>query len=264
MLRLMMTNFMKFLVRLKTVKLLGILLKPLHRHPVVNEDGTNTLLKVTTEHGREVIATKAKSFLQLIDGKIDDAAGKDLKVGDYLPVSRMPIEFTETRSLNLKDLFSPKEYVYGSEIAKVKEVMHEYHWWLKHNNNTFIVPYKRSDTLVEKLSSKCRKNCNSTWEYKDGIIYPFPHRGIVKCTIPEIIDLDYDFGYLLGAYAAEGCITKTQISIANNDNNYFEPIQRLAEKYNITTKIYKHENKGKEGWTSQDIRLYSVMLTQYC
>ena len=232
------------------------------QHPVVNEDGTNTLLKVTTEHGREVIATKAKSFLQLIDGKIDDAAGKDLKVGDYLPVSRMPIEFTETRSLNLKDLFSPKEYVYGSEIAKVKEVMHEYHWWLKHNNNTFIVPYKRSDTLVEKLSSKCRKNCNSTWEYKDGIIYPFPHRGIVKCTIPEIIDLDYDFGYLLGAYAAEGCITKTQISIANNDNNYFEPIQRLAEKYNITTKIYKHENKGKEGWTSQDIRLYSVMLTR--
>ena len=232
------------------------------QHPVVNEDGTNTLLKVTTEHGREVIATKAKSFLQLINGKISDAAGKDLKVGDYLPVSRMPIEFTESRTLNLKELFSPNEYVYGSEIAKVKEVVHEHHWWLKHNNKTFIVPYKRSDTLVEKLSSRCRKNCNSTWDYKDGIIYPFPHRGIVKCEIPEIIDLDYDFGYLLGAYAAEGCITKTQISIANLDNDYFEPIQRLAEKYNITTKIYKHENKGKEGWTSQDIRLYSVMLTR--
>ena len=232
------------------------------QHPVVNEDGTNNLLKVTTEHGREVIATKAKSFLQLINGKITGAAGKDLKVGDYLPVSRMPIEFTQARTLDLKELFSPNEYVYGSEIVKVKQVLHEHHWWSKHNNKTFIVPYKRSDTLVKKLSSRCRKNCNSTWDYKDGIIYPFPHRGIVKCTIPEIIDLDYDFGYLLGAYAAEGCITKTQISIANIDNNYFEPIQRLAEKYNITTKIYKHENKGKEGWTSQDIRLYSVMLTR--
>tara|TARA_E500000178_G_scaffold157166_1_gene156920 strand:+ start:890 stop:6949 length:6060 start_codon:yes stop_codon:yes gene_type:complete len=232
------------------------------QHPVVNEDGTNTLLKVTTEHGREVIATKAKSFLQLINGKISGAAGKDLKVGDYLPVSRMPIEFTESRTLDLRELFLPNKYVYGSEIAKVKEVLHEHHWWSKHNNKTFIVPYKRSDTLVEKLSSRCRKNCNSTWDYKDGIIYPFPHRGIVKCTIPEVIDLDYDFGYLLGAYAAEGCITKTQISISNIDNAYFEPIQRLAEKYNVSTKIYKHENKGKEGWTSQDIRLYSVMLTR--
>tara|TARA_Y100000389_G_scaffold204092_1_gene254968 strand:+ start:678 stop:6725 length:6048 start_codon:yes stop_codon:yes gene_type:complete len=232
------------------------------QHPVVNEDGTNTLLKVTTEHGREVIATKAKSFLQLIDGKITSVAGKDLQVGDYLPVSRMPIEFTETRSLNLKELFSPKEYVYGSEIVKAKQVMHEYHWWSKHNNKSFIVPYKRSDVLVEKLSSTCRKNCNSTWDYKDGIIYPFPHRGTSKCQIPEFIELDYDFGYLLGAYAAEGCITKTQISISNIDDNYFEPIQRLAEKYNITTKIYRHDNKGKQGWTSQDIRLYSVMLTR--
>ena len=81
------------------------------QHPVINEDGTNTLLKVTTEHGREVIATKAKSFLQLINGKITDAAGKDLKVGDYLPVSRMPIIYNESYALNLRDLFSPTQYV---------------------------------------------------------------------------------------------------------------------------------------------------------
>jgi DNA-directed RNA polymerase beta' subunit len=57
------------------------------QHPVINEDGTNTMLKIKTEDGHEVIATKAKSFLQLINGKIQESAGSNLKVGDYLPVS---------------------------------------------------------------------------------------------------------------------------------------------------------------------------------
>ena len=66
----------------------------------------------------------------------------------------------------------------------------------------------------------------------------------------------------MGAYCAEGCVTATQISIANLELEYFEPIQRLCEKYNITTKIYTHDDKGKVGWTSRDIRIYSVMLTR--
>ena len=232
------------------------------QHPVVNEDGTNTLIRVTTEHGRDVTATKAKSFLQLREGKIVGIDGKDLKVGDYLPVSRMPIDFTEVTILNLKEIFLPKEYLYTSEIMKAKKVMHEYHWWLKHNNKTFIVPYNRSDSLVEKVSNRCRKGCKTTWEFEEGCVYPFPHTGTSKSTIPEEIELDYDFGYLMGAYCAEGCITKTQISIANIEPGYFDPIERVCRKYNITTKIYRHENKGKEGWTSQDLRIYSVMMTR--
>ena len=57
------------------------------QHPVINEDGTNTMLKIKTYNNREVIATKAKSFLQLINGKIQESAGSNLKVSDYLPVS---------------------------------------------------------------------------------------------------------------------------------------------------------------------------------
>lgn len=59
------------------------------KHPVINEDGTNTMIKVTTKGNREIIATKAKSFLQLIDGKIQAINGSELVVGDYLPVSKI-------------------------------------------------------------------------------------------------------------------------------------------------------------------------------
>ena len=232
------------------------------RHPVVNEDGTNTLIRVTTEHGRDVTATKAKSFLQLRDGKIVGVDGKDLKVGDYLPVSRKPIDFTSQFSVDLKNIFLPSEYLYTSEVEKGKVVMHEYHWWLKHHTKTFTVPYARSDSFREKTSGDIRAGCKSKWDFVSGCVYPFPHTGMCKSQIPESIELDYDFGYLIGAYCAEGCVTKTQISIANLELEYFEPIQRLCQKYNITTKIYTHDDKGKVGWTSRDIRIYSVMLTR--
>jgi hypothetical protein len=78
--------------------------------------------------------------------------------------------------------------------------------------------------------------------------------------IPENIPLDYNFGYLIGAYAAEGSMTKFQVSIANNDESYYQPILQLCKQWNITTKVYKHENKGKEGWTSQDLRIYNTVL----
>jgi hypothetical protein len=80
------------------------------KHPVINEDGTNTMLKVTTKGNREIIATKAKSFLQLIDGKIQGVNGSELKVGDYLPVSKV------THELALSNGFT-KEGQYTFEFS---------------------------------------------------------------------------------------------------------------------------------------------------
>jgi DNA-directed RNA polymerase beta' subunit len=100
------------------------------KHPVINEDGTNTMLKVTTKGCRELIATKAKSFLKLVDGKIVGIEGKDLKVGDYLPVSKKAIDYaendldynfgyntgisyTEDKSISDKIMFSNKNCITG-------------------------------------------------------------------------------------------------------------------------------------------------------
>jgi len=94
------------------------------QHPVINEDGTNTMLRVITEGNREIIATKAKSFMQLMDGKVQGMNGKDLKVGDYLPVSKKTLDYTEQFALNLRELLPPSEYLYGSELQKAKAVMH--------------------------------------------------------------------------------------------------------------------------------------------
>jgi hypothetical protein len=67
------------------------------RHPVINKDGTNTMLKITTHEEREVIATKAKSFLKLINGKILPVDGDNLKVGSYVPFYKNQIDVSEYR-----------------------------------------------------------------------------------------------------------------------------------------------------------------------
>jgi hypothetical protein len=100
------------------------------KHPVINEDGTNTMLKVTTKGCRELIATKAKSFLKLVDGKIVGIEGKDLKVGDYLPVSKKALVYAEKTQLDLQSILPPSKYIYGSEMMKAKSVVNEHQWFI--------------------------------------------------------------------------------------------------------------------------------------
>lgn len=94
-----------------------------------------------------------------------------------------------------------------------------------------------------------------------GYVYPAKMR---QCSslIPEEIPLDWQFGYYLGAYCAEGCLTSTQISISNNSDDYLKPIENLCDKWNITWKRYVHTDKNEIGWTSGDIRIYSTVFTE--
>ena len=94
------------------------------RHPVVNVDGTNTVLRVTTEDGRQVIATKAKSFLS-IDAKNQLAAtnGSDLKVGDYIPINQRAFEMPENDSTSAYLVQYAERYSNLKNISEVNDVI---------------------------------------------------------------------------------------------------------------------------------------------
>lgn len=239
----------------------------LTRHPVVNLDGTNTVLRVTTKDGRSVIATKAKSFLTIDDNnKLVATNGSELKVGDYLPVNIRAFEMPDVREFDVSSILKKTEYAFGSEMHKALSYSSEHYWWSKHATTDFTVPYNRSDTFMEAMKTephvdkKTGNVASARQSFLPGIVYP-KKRFIGGGNIPEHIPLDFDFGYLIGAYCAEGCTTRTQISIANNCREFFAPIERLMEKWNITTKFYIHNNKNGEGWTSSDLRIYSIVLT---
>jgi DNA-directed RNA polymerase beta' subunit len=235
------------------------------RHPVINEDGSNTVLHVITDDGREVVATKAKSFLKVNkDNKIVGCNGSDLKVGDMIPVNQKAYEMPALEFLDMSRILSKKEYCFGTEMNKAWSYKDEHHWWMIHNEKDFIVPYKRSDSFLDGFratkSRKLKPDATNLQSFEIGILYPKKQKEN-KARIPEKIPFDFDFGYLIGAYLAEGCTTITQISIANNDTKFFEPINRLMTKWNVRTKFYVQKDKCGAGWTSSDLRIYSKLLT---
>ena len=71
----------------KQGKMVWTKLEAITRHPVINEDGTDTILEVTLQSGRKVKATKGKSFLSLVEGQIQEVNGSDLKVGTVVPIA---------------------------------------------------------------------------------------------------------------------------------------------------------------------------------
>lgn len=65
------------------------LIEAITKHLPINKDGTHTLVKIKTKLGREVSATKAKSFLTKIDNKIVPIRGDEIKVGMNVPITYM-------------------------------------------------------------------------------------------------------------------------------------------------------------------------------
>jgi DNA-directed RNA polymerase beta' subunit len=214
------------------------------RHPVVNKDGSDTLIKVTTRSGRSVTATKGKSFLMRRDNKIVQVDGENLEVGQHLPVSTvLPFSDDGEQFLDLS-IFLPKtEFTFGSEVHKALAFKDEHHWWTKHSGVDFVVPHSRSDDLLEAYRDVA---------FTAGIVYP------KKCTrttsqLPERLPLDENFGFFLGAFLADGCIA------SKNDPEYRRRITDFCDRYSIGWHFTSREvNDG----LSESVIIHSTLLTQ--
>lgn len=182
-------------------------LEAVTRHPPINEDGTSTLVKITTKSGREVIATKAKSFLIYKNKKIVEKAGKDLNIGDVIPVVNKirPQKFRET--IELKNILDPTKYVFTDYMIEAKKLMDEnISNWFKYTKT----PYSEQNLIKVINWSLNEKNKKSKLTYVPGFIYPKQWRSFNKKVnkFPSSIKLDRNFGFLIGAYLAEGCTTR--------------------------------------------------------
>jgi DNA-directed RNA polymerase beta' subunit len=215
------------------------------------------VIKVKTLTGREVIATKSKSFLIRRNNKIVEIEGSSIKIGDKLPVQRNSPKLDQyLEYLDLSQYLSKKEYIYGSEVQKAikhRDTCGLRCWFQDGNNkNLFVVPYQRSDS-VGVGTQRNPELLTST------IILPH-NAGPCSSKLTETILLDELCGFFFGAYLAEGCVNDTQVIISNNDESYRNKIALFADRYKIKYHTQIQHDKNFAGATSSDIRLHSTML----
>ena len=244
-------------------KMMWTKLEAVTRHPVVNEDGTNTILEVETASGRTVKATKGKSFLMLVDGKIAAVNGSDLKIGDCLPIANsLAVDgIAQISSISLREYLPPTEWLYGkdAQLALLQLHSQERHWFQKNNGNLFTIPYSRSDAFREAFVDG--KNTNAE-KIVSGFVYPSRTRPDVS-QIPENIPLTQSFGFFAGAYLAEGMSNSTQINITNNDTDYLEKVKVLMDSWNVGThRVCEEREALKSGikGTSTSLVIHSTLL----
>lgn len=244
-------------------------LEAITSHPVVNEDGTSTILEVETESGRTVKATKGKSFLTVVDGELTATNGSALKLGDEIPVaaSLATHQLPTISEISMRDILPPTEWVYGTEAAIALRIMKEEndagnkYWWKQHAGKDFVVPYSRSDIFRDAfVNGHNTRAC----DIKEGFVYP----KIQTCAlsqIPETWVLDTEFGFFVGAYLAEGMSNRTQVNITNNDESYLNRVRRFTDSWCVGSHTVKSEkvieNTNIKGST-QSLILHSTLLAK--
>ena len=244
--------------------------KAVTKHPVINEDGSSTLLKVTTQSGRTLIATKAKGFMKRVNNKIVGVTGDELKIGDYIPISNV-LKINEENTVNKWNIteYLPKnDYLYTSEVKKALELYDakkssKYSWWKPNKGKTFELPYSRSDSFIEAYrgNKSTEGKPKRGFEEKENCIYPC-RVTIQPAHIPEEFELDELFGFFIGAYMAEGCCTKYHILISNLDNDFNEKIDKFCNKYSINYHIDDNNGEMKNNGYTKTLRLHSLLLTE--
>ena len=246
-------------------KMVWTKLEAITRHPVINEDGTNTILEVELASGRTVKATKGLSFLTLVDGKLVHTKGSNLKVGDSLPICNdLAIDgLGHVSSVNVREHLPASEFLYGTDVMAALEQLRgkDRHWFQKNNGKLFTIPYSRSDAFREAFVDG--KNTNAE-AIRPGFIYPARTRPNVS-QIPEDIPLDGAFGFFVGAYLAEGMSNTTQVNITNNDAAYLDKVDALMAAWNVGTHRVSEERtcekSGIKGKTTSLIVHSTILAT---
>ena len=235
------------------------------RHPPINADGSHTLLHVRTRSGREVTATKAKSFLVRRDNKVVAVAGEDLRVGECLPVV-----FNDTRDgvpllthLDLREFLPPSEWNYSANhvaAAAAQRSGQRTGWWDHHKD---ALPYGRSDSVI------------ATWRKVPWILeldgdYVFPKRlaSVERQRVPARVPLDAEFGFFLGMYLADGCTSDHQVSIAKKEPTVQARLLEQAHKWGIGTRVVDADHTHVTGagvvvaGRSGDVRLHCTTVAK--
>jgi hypothetical protein len=86
-------------------------------------------------------------------------------------------------------------------------------------------------------------------------------RNFNRCVpLPRVIPLDREFGWFIGAFLAEGCLTDHQVHISNNDPQYHAATAAWPTRHGINFHLTNENNREKNGGISISQMFHSTIL----
>ena len=214
------------------------------KHLPVNADGTATLLRVTTRSGRVVTATKAKSFLTRVDGRLVATRGDALALGSRLPVAfalpelprddRLDIAaslLTDRRSVHVSSSEPQTERVEGRTVAAEDGGL-----------------WKKRCTALS--SSRCIRSCARSDALVEAVVDPAPGTRLL---------LDEVSGFFFGAYATAGGASDARaVVISISDSASRAKLKRFVARLHVHPQL----RVDAADWSGAEVRLHSAALSR--
>ena len=225
-------------------------LEAVTRHPPINRDGSATLVKVTTASGRSITVTKGKSLLVERNGRLVDVDGDAVVLGDRVPVVlALPPSTHQSQSIDLHSIFRETEVIFSNTMREVAQVSSHPRWFVEGGFRARSC-YSRSDSMLRAIKRRPQLlKPDRVWWPKGGAF------------LPMCIALDRDFGFFVGAYLAEGCVTTHQVHISNVDAAYRGAACAWPGRHGIKCHVTHERHRSKNGGgTSISAMFHSSIL----
>uniref|UniRef100_A0A7C4S6S7 DNA-directed RNA polymerase subunit Rpo1C n=1 Tax=Geoglobus ahangari TaxID=113653 RepID=A0A7C4S6S7_9EURY len=186
-----------------------------------------------------------------------------------LPVDVYALSLDQDEKVHWKRITSVIRHRFSGKLIRIKTrsgrtvTATPFHSFVIRQNNR-IVPIEGRKLKVGDRIPVIRNmplNCLSAIDLTEFVGYPVLQDTIKPINgraISRTLELDFDFGYFLGIYLADGYSTKHFVSISNTNREVIEIVRRFAERLGIqTAEYYNHSGK------SHNIRLYSSVLSEF-
>jgi len=233
---------------------------------VTRHDYGNSMFRVKTQSGREVVVPESKSLLVWDDDKngFFEKPTPEIVIGQYMPVttellgSVIDIEFVD-----MKNYLSKSNYIYGSEygiafnsiqteIKKNKYISNK--WWNENNGSIFTLPYSKKMYLKNVITP------TDISLIKPGFVYCYNDLKYQQF-MPEKFKLDYENGIFIGLFLAHGKIYNNTITFTTNNFNIKDFINKWLNSYNIS--YFEKEKSNKHDIKITVIIVKSILLSSF-
>ena len=241
----------------------------------IGEPGTQMSLpyneKIIIKEG-EII--KPVEIGRLVDESIEKYGCKSIRDSEVCEVDGLYVlSLDQDEKVHWKRVLScirhraPEKLISIRTRSGRKIVATPYHSFVVRSNNR-ITPVKGSELktgdripVVKHMPANCIESVDISeyvsHEYIVNDLEIMPKGGK---SLPRELELDFESGYFLGVYLAEGHSTKYFISVSNMNKEVQERVRKFAEKLNLNVGEYDNFSGFAK---SHDIRIYSSLLSDF-